>query len=109
MASIRTSIVKSDWDRLRAFVYARTGNQCECCHSNVKLEAHERWHYDLASQTQKLMRIITLCQKCHLSTHMGRAKIVGYGQEAIDHIMAVRQWSLEEYQAHEIEAFALWR
>ena len=40
---------------------------------------------------------------------MGRAKIIGYGEQAIDHIMAVRQWTREEYLSHEREAFALWR
>jgi hypothetical protein len=40
---------------------------------------------------------------------MGRAKIIGYGEQAIDHIMAVRGWTREEYLDHEREAFALWR
>lgn len=40
---------------------------------------------------------------------MGRAQIIGYGDEAVDHMMNVRQWTREEYLAHEREAFALWR
>ena len=81
-SSIRAALVKSDWDRVRHFVYQRAANKCECCNSTEKLEAHERWEYDQEQQTQKLKRIIALCQKCHLATHFGRAQCIGYGDQA---------------------------
>jgi hypothetical protein len=113
-SNVRTSIKYRDWNRLRKYVYKRVDYKCECCNFDTKendtrLEAHERWYYDETNKTQKLMRIIALCNLCHLSTHLGYAHISGRGDEAINHLMKVRKFTQEEFQNHRKEAFELWR
>ena len=113
-SNVRTSVKYSDWNRLRKFVYKRVNYKCECCNfdakeNNTSLEAHERWYYDETNKTQKLMRIIALCNLCHLSTHLGYATISGRGDEAINHLIKVRGFTNEEFLNHKKEAFDLWR
>ena len=74
--NVRSSIHRKDWDRVRKHIYDRVNFICECCNEhNTRLEAHERWDYDNITKTQKLMRLIALCHKCHEVTHMGLAQI----------------------------------
>ena len=112
--NVRTSIKGSSWDKLRKFIYERVNYKCECCNldtknSSIKLEAHERWSYDTERKTQKLMRIIALCEKCHLVTHFGRAKIIGYENEAREHLINVRKFNTEEVKEHIQNAYKIWR
>jgi hypothetical protein len=86
---------------------------CECCgintrENNIQLEAHERWSYDEITYTQKLVRIIALCQQCHQTTHIGLAQIKGNGHEAKQHLKKIRGFTDEECELHIQEAFSLW-
>ena len=105
--NVRKCVHPRDWDRLRRHVYNRVNNRCECCGSSERLEAHERWQY--ANQTQKLMRIVALCEMCHLATHIGYADIVGREADARAHLARVRNFNADETQAHIDEAFRLFR
>lgn len=62
----------------------------ECCgiygkdaknNEDNQIEAHERWYYDEDNKIQKLVRLVALCKKCHLTTHMGFAQIIGRDNE----------------------------
>lgn len=65
--------------------------------NTIALEAHERWSYDLQTQTQRLERLIALCHRCHTSTHMGLAGIRHLSDLAKNHIKRVNGWSEEQY------------
>lgn len=110
--NVRKHIKASNWNILRHYIYDRNNNKCECC--NVEktienpLEAHERWDYDNINNIQKLIRIIALCRKCHLSTHMGYARVTGKYEEAKNHLMKVRNFTEEEYEKHYEETGNLW-
>lgn len=111
--NVRYCVHHSEWDRLRKFVYKRANYTCECCGvhtkiAGIQLDAHERWSYDETTKTQKLMRIIALCTDCHTATHMGLAQIRGVAKEAEAHICKVRQFTKEEFTAHEDEAWKLY-
>lgn len=106
--NVRKCIDPSDWDRLRYFIYKRANYQCECCQSKAPLDAHERWHFDEESMTQKLMRIIALCKPCHETTHMGLAQIKGRGDIAIQHLISVNGISEFEAKNHVKKSFDLW-
>ena len=117
-SNVRTSITGSCWDKLRKLVYERAGNICECCgvkdektSLETRLEAHERWLYDDVTKTQKIMRILALCNLCHLVTHFGRANLpdVNRGEEAKQHFMKVRNFTEEQFEEHRKEAYRLWR
>lgn len=106
--NVRKCIHFSDWDRLRRYIYERANNKCECCHNEVPLDAHERWHFDDKDKVQKLVRIIALCKPCHEATHMGLAQIRGRGDAAIEHLMNVTGMNKREANEHIQEAFDLW-
>lgn len=115
-SSIRAVIHRKDWDTVRKYIYERANYTCECCGVNTKeddtngrIEAHERWHYNENTKTQKLIRIISLCQQCHQVTHFGLAQIRCKGEEAKQHLMKVRNINSVEAEAHINVAFSLWR
>lgn len=108
--NVRSCIHSSDWDRLRNHIYSRMDNTCECCHNKTNnIEAHERWHYDDDTKTQKLIRLVALCQMCHTTTHIGLATIKGKRSEALEHLKKIRTFTQEEAVEHEKQAFKVWK
>ena len=108
--NVRYCTDSRDWDRLRDCVYSRVNNTCECCHNKTNnIEAHERWHYDNDTKTQKLVRLVALCKMCHTTTHIGLAEIKGKGSEALEHLKKVRNFTNEEAIEHKEQAFQVWR
>ena len=110
----RSNIDRSNWDYVRNCVYSRVYYICECCgidtnENNVRLDCHERWNYDQVNNIQSLVRLIALCQYCHESTHMGLAQVQNRGEEAMQHLMNVRNCTIEEAESHKRDAFAIWR
>ena len=104
----RYCIHPGDWERVKNYVHERAESKCECCQSRKNLETHERWHYNNKTETQKLMRLIALCQQCHQSTHMGYANTQGRGNEAKKHLKKVRKFTDDEVESHVIDAFDIW-
>lgn len=107
--NVRSCVAPADWDRLRKMVYRRAGQQCEICGSKVQMEAHERWAFDDAARTQRLMRLICLCKACHAATHFGLAQLQGRGVQARAHLMTVNSWTDSQADDHIRAAFMLWR
>lgn len=106
--NVRKCIHPSDWDRLRKFIYERANHTCECCGSGETLDAHERWHYNEETKTQKLVRIIALCKSCHEATHMGLAQIRNRGEIAERHLMKVTGMDFCCVSKHIQEAISKW-
>jgi len=100
----RSCIHERDWDRVRNHVYNRVDNTCECCHNKTKhIEAHERWHYDYDTETQKLVRLVALCRDCHRVTHSGRLGADGdmeARRSAKEHLKKVRNFTDEDFTVH---------
>ena len=110
--NIRSCFSKKDWDIIRKYIYERVDYKCECCSKNCfesnDLEAHERWSYDIDTETQKIMRIIALCKKCHLATHYGYCQVIGLTNVINKHIKEVKNINDEQLNNHINEAFNLW-
>ena len=111
--NVRYCVRPRDWDVIRKIVYERTDYKCECCQidcikEKIPIEAHERWDYDFTTGTQKLVRLIGLCKRCHQSTHFGFAKICGKEEEASTHIKKIRNFNLEELKEHIDTAWSIW-
>lgn len=113
--NVRSCVDRSDWDRLRNMIYRRANQRCEICstgsdsESKIWLEAHERWSYDLTTQTQRLVRLICLCTLCHQATHFGLAEINGHRDRALNQLIAVNGWSRQRAEQHVREAFIEWQ
>jgi len=111
--NVRTSIARKDWDILRKHIYSRVNYICECCGidtkiNKIRLEAHERWHYNKREKIQKLVRLVALCSDCHLSTHIGFADIRGLYDKAFNHLKKIRNENSEDCNRHIERSFKLW-
>lgn len=73
------------------------------------IEAHERWQYDYNTNTQKLVRLVGLCKKCHIATHMGLAGINRKDIEALEHLKQVRNFTDKEASEHQKHASKLFK
>lgn len=108
--NVRYCVDRTEWDRIRNFIYKRADYKCECCGidtkiNNIRLDAHERWDYNENTFTQKLVRLIALCFYCHQSTHIGLAGIIGKYQEAFNHLQKIRNFTDIECKIHIDDAF----
>lgn len=105
-------LAKSDWDKIRKKVYEKSNFVCEICGGTGpknRLDAHERWHYDDSSKTQTLVKISSLCPNCHMSTHMGFAKVLGKEHIAMAHLAWINLWTSEESHIHLAHSFNQWQ
>ncbi len=108
-SNVRSRVRRSVWDRLRRAAYAAADYRCECCQAEGRLEAHEVWAYDDAGRVQRLVRLLALCQPCHLVKHYGRAMNMGYEADALAQLRRVNGWTEAQALAHVAEAFEVWR
>ena len=65
----RRLLGKKWWDAMRKKVYQRNNGFCLACGSDGRMEAHERYTYDLKNHISTFAEIIPLCNKCHLFIH----------------------------------------
>lgn len=114
--NVRSKMPKAEWDRLRKHSYRMANYRCEVCEGSGleqgyrwPVECHEVWSYDEATRVQKLVRLISLCPKCHQVKHFGLAQIKGQGAAALRHLMEVNSWTKAEAEAHVRQAFAVWQ
>lgn len=107
-SNLRSLLPKSKWDTLRKDCYAKANYKCEICGGvgiNHKVEAHEEWEYDRKTRTQKLVRLIALCPKCHKVKHIGLSQLNGEGGACLRHLCKVNGITLEEGRDLIDEAF----
>ena len=110
-ANLRSELPKAEWDKLRTATYAAAGYRCEVCGGKGPkwpVECHERWEYNEETKVQHLIGLIALCPSCHEVKHIGRAGAVGRGKQAMQHLMKVNRWSLQEASDYINDAFETW-
>ena len=110
-SNLRNAVEKSDWDRLRHEVYAKTANKCTICGGRGPrwpLECHETWEYDDIHGIQKLVGLVGLCPACHEVKHFGRAQTIGREAEALAHLMKVNGWDERQAGRHISDSFEVW-
>ena len=111
----RSVLSAQQWKRVSTIVKLRCKNLCEACgaqeqpKSKCFIEAHERWHYDLATSTQTLCRLVGLCSRCHRATHFGFAASRGLEKPALKQLERVNNWTSSTALAHVKDAFSTWR
>lgn len=98
--NLRTSMSPAHWKAISQYVRDRADGKCEICSSERQPEAHERWLFDASIKTQKLARIICLCELCHLGTHWGLTGNIRRTEEVGAHIREVTGWTKEEFSSH---------
>jgi len=115
-SNVRTNVKPKDWDKIRFISYAAAGNKCEICKSTGKkqgfkhnIECHEIWEYDDVNHIQKLIGLISLCPRCHLVKHIGRAIAIGKERECIRQLALINGWGKDLIENHISEAYVTHR
>ena len=110
-SNLRSELPKKDWDRLRKSVYKAANYRCEICGGKGPkwpVECHERWKYDEDTKVQSLVGLIALCPSCHEVKHIGRAGVMGRAAQALEHLMKVNGWDLEQATEYVDDCFSTW-
>lgn len=81
----------AQWANLRTQAYFEAGGVCSVCEGSGGpkflnpvangLECHEEWTWDVKRSIQKLIKLRTLCTRCHRTAHLFGTRYQ-YGQEA---------------------------
>lgn len=97
-SNLRSILSRAQWDFIRKDAYARAEGKCMICGRKVaRLEAHERWAYNMETETQILTDIIAVCHLCHSVIHIGRTQLVGDEDRAIKHFCFVNKCTYADY------------
>lgn len=110
---------KSDWDKIRKYVYKQYHYQCAICGaSNTRLSAHEEWDYKVTNYeekrgTQKLVNIWSLCDNCHMIKHIAFAsELARQGKldmrKLIQHFLRVNNCEEKDFVNHYNESVDKW-
>ena len=96
--NLRSVLPPKLWDKIRFEAYKKANGRCEICGVKTsRLEAHEIWNYDEKNALQTLEGVTALCRRCHEVKHIGRAQLLGKGNDAMEHFMKVNGCSQSEY------------
>lgn len=107
-SNLRSLLSKAQWDFIKKDARERAHGRCMICgRSTSRLEAHEKWSYDIPSATQKLEDVIAVCPDCHAAIHIGRTQLKGDAVRAEDHYMKVNGCTYAEMRKDMGEANAL--
>ena len=102
--------ILANWSEISASV--RSKCRCDICGELLRpdeLHAHEVWKYDDNTHTQSLENIISICELCHLSVHMGQANTQGKGDIAKEWYQTVNKLSIGEMKEDIKCAFSVWK
>ena len=98
-SNLRSILSKAQWDVVRKEAYARANGKCMICgRETTRLEAHEKWSYDLKTETQKLEDVIAICKACHETIHIGRTQLLGREPFAEKHFCKVNNCTYAQYR-----------
>lgn len=96
-SNLRSILSKPQWDYIKADAKARADGKCVICGKKTdKLDAHEKWSYNVKTQTQKLEDVIAVCKDCHAVIHIGRTSLKGNVERAEDRYMKINGVSYAE-------------
>ena len=109
--NLRSMLSKEEWDILRRDSYKKANYKCEVCGErglNHPVECHEAWEYDDRKHIQKLVKLISLCPKCHQVKHIGLSQIRGLENDCINHLIKVNKIKKEKVVKLISNAFKVW-
>ena len=123
--NIRSELGQNEWDIIRKKVYKKYNHRCCICGRKGKMNAHEVWKLKISSSkgtgTQILANVISVCDNCHNTIHIGRTLAMGvpyaqvlhyyknvnniseeeafadleYMDEKLDKLNRIRYWSID--------------
>lgn len=101
--NLRHLLSPAAWDTVRRDAYKRAGYQCRICgRGNCRLEAHEKWSFNVKTRVQKLEDVLALCHDCHAVIHYQRTALCEGAEgakKAQEHFMRVNGCTQTEFHA----------
>jgi hypothetical protein len=108
--NLRHIVPYEKWREIRRLILDAAGQVCETCsRRGRKVECHEIFKYDDATQTQVLVGLQALCYDCHKVKHFGMGTAKDNAQSVLAHLCEVNGWSLEAAISHKRKQFRIWR
>lgn len=99
--NLRSVLSAEGWDVVRKDAYKRASYKCRVCgRGNCRLEAHEKWSFDVKKRVQRLDDVLALCHDCHAVVHYQRTSLVDGKEGALraqEHFMRVNGCSLSDF------------
>ncbi len=109
--NLRSALSRSQWDIVRKDCYKKGGKVCQVCgetglsqERNHAVECHEEWSFDNINKVQKLIGLMCLCPRCHLSQHIGYARVSGKLNEVLSHMEKINNLSSRDVRTLVLEA-----
>ena len=85
--NIRSELGQDEWDIIRKKTYKKYNHRCAICGKRAKMNAHEVWKLKINSKkgigTQILVNVISVCDDCHNTIHIGRSLSIGIPLEQV--------------------------
>ena len=98
-SNLRSILSKKQWDFIRADAKQRADGKCMICGKKTdRLDAHERWSYDIKNGVQKLEDVLAVCKDCHSVIHIGYTQLKGDEERAEKHFVKVNGCSYADYR-----------
>jgi hypothetical protein len=109
--SAANKLKRAAWQEIRRDSIQRARNRCEACGGSPEssLICHEVWDYNDKVGTATLERMEVHCAECDLATHMGRAKVHGFLDAALERLRSVNNLSVAEAKQVFEDAMTVWR
>ena len=99
-SNLRNILSKKQWDFIKQDAKMRSNNKCSICgKSSCRLDAHERWSYDIKNGIQKLEDVIAVCSDCHGAIHMNRSQLFANAEKIENHYIKVNGCTYSEMRA----------
>ena len=98
-SNLRHFLSAKDWDKIRFDAYKKANGKCMICgRKTTRLEAHERWSYNIQKGVQILEDVIAVCHSCHSVIHIGRTQLVGDIERAEKHFQKVNNCTYADFR-----------
>lgn len=103
----RSKLSAKKWNAISKKTAENANYKCEICNKfSLHLECHEIWQYKKG--IQKLIKLASLCNRCHEVKHFGLAEIRGRRAQALSHLMKINDISKEDAEAYIQKEFQIW-
>ncbi|MHB8147506.1 MAG: hypothetical protein ACYDGM_09660 [Vulcanimicrobiaceae bacterium] len=120
-SSLANLLVHSCWEEIRQAYFLSHGATCSMCGARGRLEVHELWTYfepegaaPLADGyirygVQRLERLIGVCDRCHATHHLGKAKIDGRLDATLKRLAGINRWDTKDTADYYTFVSARWK
>lgn len=104
-SSLNNLMSDKQWNFLRLLILKHNSEFCQFCGSGHDVECHEYWQYyepTIKDQwgVQKLVGMMSLCKKCHLTQHLGFASVLNKLEHTLVRLSYINRLSKEEVKIY---------